>query len=103
MTTRDHIIEDEPDDRVVRDGERISVPLMLMDTIQREVADTSPLSEEDARIAAYEEYVQYISNRWRHPEVRPRTPKATIVRTGDASRDAYLEYRASLQDAWRNP
>lgn len=82
MTTRDHIIEDEPDDRVVRDGERISVPLMLMDTIQREVADTSPLSEEDPRIAAFEEYVHYITNAWRGPVVRPPAPKGNIREDG---------------------
>ena len=84
MTTRDHIIEDERDERVVRDGERINVPLFLMDGVQREVADTSPLSEEDQRIAAYDEYCHYISNAWRGPEVRPPTPKATFVSTGDA-------------------
>ena len=91
----------ERDERVVRDGERINVPLLLMDGLQREVAER--LVEEDQRIAAYDEYVHYITNAWRGPVVRPPAPKATFVRTGDASRDAYLEYKAALQDAWRNP
>ena len=101
MISQDRIKEDEPDERVIRDGERINVPLLFMDGLQREVAELK--AAEDARIAAYDEYLDYITNAWRGPQVRPRIPKATFVRTGDASRDAYLAYKASLQDAWRNP
>src|SRR5208337_994066 len=61
-------IDDDYGPDVLRDGERLRVPLALMDGVQREIANSQSLA--DARRLADDARSQYIANLngWRNPK-----------------------------------
>lgn len=99
------------DKRIVRDGERVRVPLMLMDELQRSVqgsrfhdgmgheAGHKPgfvfvtAHDQTEACAAHETYVKLLGDAWKGAE----TVEATTTK------DAYADYVARLSDAWRSP
>jgi hypothetical protein len=99
------------DDRIVRDGERVRVPLMLMDELQRSVQAnrlhdgmgngaghkpgfvfTAGRDEAPSR-TAHDEYVTDTADAWR----------STTVAVPQPTNDAYAAYVAQLSGAWRSP
>lgn len=121
--------DDDDDVRVVRDGERIRVPLQMMDSVQRSIFDTfgpwryddaaDPLAlhqsgprfvdaaQQEVRDKAYDEYVEGLTTAWQKPPIgsaaaAPAWPSPRSDRhTVDACEQAYAEYVARLCDAWR--
>jgi hypothetical protein len=110
------------DDDVVRDGERVRVPLTMMD--QQQIADlkqrygkTSKLYDgfgnpaghrpgfvfgdttpaDELRVAdAYEAYCERTSNAWKQPTQEPAQPQHR-----DAASDPREAYMRRLSEAWR--
>jgi hypothetical protein len=90
---RHHELDVDDDDRVVRDGESVRVPMYLMDGVQRAVAGVPPRrdvlvtdgrglpaghrpgyvfiyaadSADDPRVAAFAERGRYLTDAWRTP------------------------------------
>jgi hypothetical protein len=114
---------------VLRDGETLSVPLYLMDGVQREVATTPAVRLTDAlgrpaghrpghaiapataqtqlRDAAFEASVERLTNAWKEP-VAPVPASPASQRTADApakapdAAAAWAGLVARTRDAWRD-
>lgn len=101
----------EDDEDVIRDGEKLCVSVMLMDSMQRAVAGNvavpvmhkpgyATLSDAQARDreATYSAYNTRVSQAWKN--------SGTVIRadaqTGDARLDAYARYQARVSRAWRH-
>jgi hypothetical protein len=75
-------------DKIVRDGESVRVPMQMMDATQKAIAN-GPRS-------AHEDYCQRIGDAWR----RPTMPAAASVPTND--RESALAARdQALTTAWK--
>ena len=85
--------EDLFDERgVMRRNGTFTVPVTLMDSVQRAVAD-DPLTGDTAR----DEYIRDLGDAW-------RTPPATQSAAGNSQppvSDARADYIAALSNAWR--
>ena len=77
----------EDDDDVLRDGQKIVVPLNMCDSQQREVIEhfAALRLQDEARRA------NYILDR------------ETLRRIDDVREQAYLDMKSELQSAWKNP
>ena len=106
---------DDDEDRVLRDGKSLRVPMVLMDDVQRAVAAgsehygfPSAVTLADARAradAAWEKRGRILANAWRGADAEPapemRAPPATLAEAR-ARADAAWERRGQLlQNAWR--
>jgi len=90
---------------VVPDGQRVRVPLVMMD-------GKTGMSDEDAarKAAARQGYVNRLGDAWKSPppqrqpqigDERQRAP-VPVQQVGDASEsEAYRRYKARLEDGWR--
>jgi hypothetical protein len=96
--------EDDDDKKVVKDGERITVPMYMMDRIQKSVVGTTlrhapgfvSLSDKDAEAkrAIYDAADKKLGERWRGGEAASAKPQTTQ----DA---AYASYNRRISEAWR--
>ena len=111
-------IEDDEDDKVVKDGQRVTVSMFAMDHLQRQVAartvtpslaDHRPhaavLSDADraSKVAAHKARDEALANRWRNPPpVLPAvTDKAPAQAVTAYQAAAYSAYDAKLSERWR--
>jgi hypothetical protein len=110
------LYEDDDDKDILRDGERLRVPLFAMDAAQRDLARMlltdahgrpaghapgyvfSAASVSDPRDAAYAEHTAYLADAWRGVQ---RAEIARAPAAGDAHCDAYAAYETRLLNAWR--
>lgn len=105
--TRQEIEDEEKRRRVLRDGEVLRVPTLLMDSAQRAVAaETSAAMAQDhrphfGRLATdeaarrdkmYADADKRLSDRWRAPQTNDAQPVAT-----------YATYDSRVASAWRHP
>jgi hypothetical protein len=94
--------------RIVRDGERVSVPLQLMDAQQRDVAASSSLTDAEKRRArAYADYDTLLAERWKGPATADASAEvSSAVVNAHASTatgsEAYREYDRKLAERWRH-
>ena len=99
------------DTNVLRDGERLTVRMHMMDKVQIGVAGTAvdaqghkprslPLSDEDIkrRSSSQESYESAISHRWRDPQ--PAGAESSEPRQHQL--DVYASYEKRLTSAWRH-
>jgi hypothetical protein len=104
-------IPKKDDDQILRDGERLTVRMHMMDNVQIGVAGTAldaqahkpgslPLSDEDIkrRSSSQESYETAISHRWR--DGPPAGPESSEPRQDHP--DAYASYEMRLTSAWRH-
>jgi hypothetical protein len=98
-------------DKILSDGERLTVRMHMMDNLQIGVAGTAvaaqahkpgslPLSDEDIkrRSSSQESYETAISHRWRDPQ--PAGAESSEPRQNHI--DAYASYEMRLTSAWRH-
>lgn len=116
-TKDDHEIENRKRRRIARDGETVSVPIFMLDSLQRSVAGVSLLgdvgvdwqgplilgdTDAEARQAAYNER---IGNAWKGPQTLPTAPVDEVPKSpsfGDGKAIAYARYEDRLANAWRH-
>ena len=105
-------IPKKDDDQILRDGERLTVRMHMMDNVQIGVPGTAvadvqahkprslPLSDEDIkrRNSSQESYETAISNRWRDPQ--PADAESSEPRQDHL--DAHASYEKRLTSAWRH-
>lgn len=93
-------------DDILKDGEAVRVPVMLMDSVQRDVSASvgiSPRSlpltdtEREQRNALYDRQKKELSERWKHPNPQDAPAVADTVVT----KDHYAAYEARVSSAWR--
>jgi hypothetical protein len=133
MARQRHEDEDDDDDddhRILRDGEFLHVPMMMMDALQRSVFQdsiTRGLFERDdlarhrpgyrhsindvaldAKEQAYRDAERTQTNAWRSNDAEPSDEQKEKDReiplrqiTGDSRVDAYLIYQEDVQNRWR--
>ena len=109
-----HGIED--DDDIVRDGERVRVPMMLMDSSRMVAIDCGPggphrpgfrVSTDKAvyaaRDKAYDAMIKRTSDAWKSVERREADVEiaAEPPLCEDAREDAYQRYKMRMANAWR--
>lgn len=95
-------LKTDEDDKVVRDGQSVSLPVTLMDGVQREVASDAIAIKQ--RIAdAHSKYRTDVSNRWRAGPRGAQTPSPMLTPpavTPDAE-TAYAAYDHAIANRWR--
>lgn len=93
---------------VVRDGEVVRVPMMMMDAAQRAVAglvqqDASAIVDAEAIEADRERsragWMQRTADAWKHGRVLDAAPTMPII----ADDNGQAAYEARIRDAWRTP
>ena len=108
------------DDEVVRDGQRVVVPVFMMDSLQRSVAAASAappqafhkptavrISDADRaqRASLYQGYDAKIGERWKSPT--PALPAATDAKPAEGpgadQAATYAAYEHRVSNAWRRP
>jgi hypothetical protein len=114
-------IEDNDDRRrkMARDGERITVPLLMMDAaatarIDRIIKDAQTpnllqrpgfvqLSDADRsnRDKIYGDHEKKLTERWKN-QTPQLNPKDAVKSTGDARLNAYSYYEERLTNAWKH-
>jgi hypothetical protein len=108
----------DPD--VIEDGGSVRVPLMMMDSVQRNVVDVrdhqprhgiADENQQSLKDAAYDERDEYLRSAWRNPpsvhakdspsaaanEVEEERKKVTA----ETAEDARKAYEKRTQDAWK--
>ena len=119
-----HKVDDDEDDAVVKDGQRITVRMELMDSQQREVAARTVASSladhrphaavlSDAvlahKVAAHKARDEALANRWRNPpplslpavtDAKATDAKPATVQTVDHAA-IYTAYDAKVAERWR--
>jgi hypothetical protein len=111
-------IIDVPDGYVLEDGDVLSIPLEMMDSMRRStmvrdsrgvVAGSRPgflFSDGDAAVeAAHEQYRRDLENRWRSDRFGPAkpAPAAPSSLTGDAGvAESYAVYNRDIQNRWKS-
>lgn len=113
----DFVLEDE-NEKVVRDGRKISVAAYMMDSKQAPAADAvQPLrgqpgfatitdADKDRRTKLYADADKKLSERWKNPSTpAPATPsKAAATQTPATDMAALYDKRdRELENRWRNP
>ncbi|MGB3041574.1 MAG: hypothetical protein WBB98_00120 [Xanthobacteraceae bacterium] len=100
------LVEIDDGDEIMRNGEIVSTPMMLMDSLQRAImADSAGRTDDAAQreklLDAYEARDARLTSAWKDaPPVAEVADRAKP--TGDRL-DAYEARDARLRDAWRNP
>lgn len=110
--------DDERRRKVARDGERVTVPLLMMDAettarIDRIIKDAQKptqmhrpgfvqLSDVDRskRERIYREHEKNVTDRWKNPMQRANHNDASPL-TGEAKSSAHVHYEQRLTNAWR--
>jgi hypothetical protein len=108
--------DEEEDERVIRDRQRMRVPLQLMDgrgnplPLPSVLHRPGPVAVADAanNRRVYTEYDTRVANAWRGadpPRVEDRAPAPPPAASPPAQRvaDHYARYDARVQQAWRSP
>lgn len=113
-----HKVDDDEDDKIVKDGQRLVVSMSLMDGMQRVVA-THPIvsgeplhrpgavsisdTDRAQRAAVYNGYNKTLADRWKNPP--PVLPGVTDAKPAPtAARDhaaMYDRYDAKVSERWR--
>ena len=114
--------DDDEDERTLRDGERLRVPLHLMDSLQRDIAQhfgrvhdgygneglslqrpgfrvLDRLSNDECE-RAYQDVADAMTTAWKSND-KPKPVRQHA--TEDARQSEYDRYSAELRDAWRTP
>ena len=123
---RDGTMREVEDDYILRDGEGFVVPIMLMDARRGMIHDGNGgpvgqrpgfLINDDERAAqavaaAYAEYDEVLSNRWRlgpgqrssqaGPQAFGAEPQRSFANPRDAVADAYRQYDADISTRWQS-
>jgi len=84
------------DDEVLRDGERVTVPMTIMDS--KALADARADADR-----AYDEMCARVSRAWKGPQriAADTECAAEPPLSEDARENAYLQYKKRLANAWR--
>jgi hypothetical protein len=121
VNSRGEIIDTDSDE--CPPGFGLKVPVMLMDSMQRDVAAHytrraritdafglpagqrrgyafADVASDDPRIAAYADAARHSSDAWR-PEAKRPVIQGKVT-TGDARADAYATYEERITNAWRS-
>ena len=120
--------DDDDDRRVLKDGEKLVVNMMMMDSVQRAVAAafdgsvfdasrhrpgwrTGDAVQQEARDKAYDEMVERTSNAWKSPQRIERDREAAcdaaridVITAGDAQRKRDEAWHAMVErarNAWK--
>jgi hypothetical protein len=116
-----HRAQDKDDEEIVIDGQRVRVPMMLMDEVRHAIGTGGapirdafglpaghrpgycfePTSAADPRPASYAEYEARITNSWRGEERAVATPTDPPSLPSDTPVNAYEAYESYLREAWR--
>lgn len=92
---------DNKDDKELKDGQALRVPLMLMDSVQRSIYQQS---QTDAAVRATQDAMrkEARSEASNHPPgYRLSVKMTTDAAARDALQDVYDQYESELTNAWR--
>jgi hypothetical protein len=107
--------------RTLKDGQRVTVPMVMMDALQRSIAGmirdafgqpaghrngycfSQDKDIEQRRAAARDEYDAAVTSAWQNPRPASAVTPAAPTSTNDAVADAYAAYDHALTNRWRNP
>jgi len=100
MNTHVHRLEDDEQNRIIPDGHTVRVPLMLMDSVQRALANQPALDE---RVAHNLAAGRATLARMRREADRTAAyvDHFTALREAQTDTSAYGRYAAGLEDAYR--
>jgi hypothetical protein len=105
----------------LKDGQRVTIPMVMMDAWQRSVAGvitdafgqpaghrsgycfSSDTNIEQRRAAARDEYDAAITSAWQNPRPASAATPVAPTATNDAVADAYRAYDHALANRWRQP
>jgi len=104
--------------RIIRDGERVRVPMQFMDSMQREIADarhrikTVHRDPQGRQLGSFETEVDHDDDDRRHSDSMLSDAELALHRPGyrtltrindDEAVAAYRQYCADQDNAWRKP